>query len=289
MLALVSCQVIVFNVLLVLLSRNKYPKVLEKLEQKEYPLRKLFLPGALLLLSYLKKSYDSGYDRRLHKQLSQLKGFKEADFYLVIHWASKLAYVLLGSLMLGLFWVASPGIDFLTGFFSFLVLLVIFYAPDYELSLQAKKQKHLIQWEFPSFLHKLVLLLNAGLTVQGAWDKALAAAVKNSPLYTALYQVSLEIKGGKPEIQAYEDLARRCSLPEITKFVTIIIQNTRKGSFELAAILRKQAEECWQDRVRNAKKAGEEASTKMLLPMMLMLLAVLLVVAAPAILAMRNL
>jgi tight adherence protein C len=38
-----------------------------------------------------------------------------------------------------------------------------------------------------------------------------------------------------------------------------------------------------------AKRIGEEASTKLLLPMMLMFIAILLIVALPAVLAMRGL
>ncbi len=57
----------------------------------------------------------------------------------------------------------------------------------------------------------------------------------------------------------------------------------------MVPVLRLQANECWLMRKNTAQRLGEEASTKLLLPMMLMLIAILLIVAAPAILALRNL
>lgn len=288
MITLFSLQVVMFLILLCCYSRNKYKSTLENLDEKEFPLKSLFLPAALLLLNSWKKRYNTGYDKSLYDKISQLKGPREAEYFLMIHWANKLAYTLLGFLLLGFFWAAASEADYIMGIFSFLVLAGLFSAPDYELAGKVKKQKAMIELEFPSFLHKLVLLLNAGLTVSGAWERALSGEKRDTPLYIALYQVSAEIRGGKPEIQAYEDMARKCRTPEITKFVTIIIQNTKKGSYELASILRNQADECWENRKHLAKRLGEEASTRMLLPMMLMFIAILMIVAAPAILAMKN-
>lgn len=288
MLRMITFQAAIFVIILCIYSRKRFNKTLKNLDKREYPLKELFLPPALLLLPAIKKNYNTVYDRSLFSQISQLKGLREADFYVIIHWANKLAYLLLGILLLGVFWTAAQNIDCILMVFSFLVLGALFMAPDYELKKKVRIRKEQIELEFPSFLYKLVLLLNAGLTLLGAWERAVSGKDRNSPLYKELNFVLMEIKGGKSEVQAYEDLARRCKSPEIIKFVTIIIQNTKKGSYELAAILRKQAQECWDSRKHYAKKLGEEASTKMLLPMMLMFIAILMIVAAPAIMAMKN-
>lgn len=288
MITVISLQVVILVILLCVYSRKKYDKALKNLDKREFPLKALFLAPSLMLLKTIKKNYSTVYDRSLYSQISQLKGVKEAEFYVVIHWANKLAYLLLGLLLLGLSWAAVGNIDFILIFFSAFVLAALFMAPDYELKKKIKSRNAVIQLEFPSFLYKLVLLLNAGLTLTGAWERAVMGKRKDTPLYQELHFVLMDIKGGKSEVQAYEDLAKKCRTPETIKFVTIIIQNSKKGSYELASILRSQAEECWENRKHTAKRLGEEASTKMLLPMMLMFIAILMIVAAPAILAMKN-
>ena len=85
-----------------------------------------------------------------------------------------------------------------------------------------------------------------------------------------------------------ENFAHRCKVTEITKFVSVIEQNLRKGNNELVTVLKFQVNDCWQMRKNIAKRLGEEASTKMLFPLMLMFLAIVLIVATPAIMAMRG-
>jgi tight adherence protein C len=48
------------------------------------------------------------------------------------------------------------------------------------------------------------------------------------------------------------------------------------------------ANECWETRKNITRKLGEEASTKMILPLMLMFGAILLIVATPAVLALQG-
>ena len=62
----------------------------------------------------------------------------------------------------------------------------------------------------------------------------------------------------------------------------MIIQNLRKGSSGLTQALEKEVAEAFALRKNNAKKAGEEAGTKILLPMMLMLMVVMVIILVPA-------
>ncbi len=145
-----------------------------------------------------------------------------------------------------------------------------------------------IRYEFPVFLTKLLLLINAGMTMHNAWEKIAVENNKDTPLYREIDTTITEIKGGMPEYQAYERFAQRCRMPEVSKFVSIIIQNLRKGNSELVQLLKLQSRECWEIRKNSAKKAGEEASTKLLLPMVLMLLGILIIVSTPALLAINS-
>ena len=93
-----------------------------------------------------------------------------------------------------------------------------------------------------------------------------------------------EIQDGVGEKLAYENFGRRCNLPPYKKMVSIITQNLRKGSQSVRQLLEKEADITMQQRKNMAKKQGEEAGTKMLLPMMMMLGIVMVIVMVPAIL-----
>ena len=57
---------------------------------------------------------------------------------------------------------------------------------------------------------------------------------------------------------------------------------------EVVPVLRQQGNECWEMRKNAARQMGEEASSKILLPMMLMFLGIVLIVATPAVLSMTQ-
>jgi tight adherence protein C len=137
-------------------------------------------------------------------------------------------------------------------------------------------------------VNKLTLLINAGMTVSKAWEKTTVESGKSTPLYAELNCMLQDIRAGMPEHKAYEEFAKRCRVPVITRFISVILQNIRKGNAELVPILRVFAAECWELRKNTARKYGEEASTRMLLPMMLMFIAILIIVAMPAVLALKS-
>lgn len=267
-------------------SRGKYGDFVKPLDKKDYPFKDL-LPAGMLVLDAFKYSYISGYDRRLLTKLTELYGAERSHRYLRVHMANKIVYLLLGLLLVAL--VGSGAhIDAGFGVFGISVLAGIAYYSDRELDSRIRKRRTAIRMDFPDFLNKLILLINAGMTVSRAWEKAVQDNRKSSLLYAELGMVLSSVRSGTAEQKAYEDFAKRCRIPEITRFVSVILQNLRKGNSELVSVLRVFANECWDMRKNTARRLGEEASTRMILPLMLMLAAILLIVATPAVLALRG-
>jgi hypothetical protein len=66
------------------------------------------------------------------------------------------------------------------------------------------------------------------------------------------------------------------------KLSALLSQNIRKGSNNLLQILRQEADHAFAERKNQAKKLGEEAGTKLLLPMMMMLCVVMVIIMIPA-------
>jgi len=280
--------VLTLETIIYFLSRAERYFIFNDLDQKQYPFKSTFMPMGYCLLKNCGYKFTGAYDSRIYNWLAELHDYKEARTYLQIHWAQKMGNVLLALLAGGFLLAAYGEADAALFVFTLGIALLCFFLPDYELRKRLQERHLLIRLDFPEFINKLILLVNAGMTVGRAWERVVTATQKDTPLYREVTRVSREIKGGKNEGEAYEEFARRCRTPEIARFVTVILQNLRKGNAEMVAVLRVQANECWEMRKHAAKRLGEEASTKLLLPMMLMFLAILIIVATPAMLALRN-
>jgi tight adherence protein C len=228
-------------------------------------------------------------NRNLRWQLVEIHGGQDIGKYIRLHYAFRIIYLLAGLVISIFFTLVNAEIDPAIIMLCLVLAFGLFFLPDYEIHKKVKRRRLLLQAEFPDFLNKITLLLGAGMTVPRSWEKIVRESEKKTPLNKELYKSVFDIQAGNSILQAYEGFARRCRVPEINKFVTLILQNMKKGNAELVLILRVQAAECWETRKLAARKMGEESSTKMLFPLLLMLIAILLIVSAPAILAIQGL
>jgi len=267
-------------------SLGRYGELVGLADDKLFRLKPL-LPMGLQIMYALRYGYTSSYDKRLLAVIAETEGYQKAASFLKLHWANKLVMLLGGFLFLIFIGVFTEK-DASYIFFCLITIGGIAILPDKGLFSRAEKRKLSIKIDFPDFVNKLVLLINAGMTISRAWEKIASDTSKKSPLYIELKHTLQEIKGGKPEHSAYEEFAKRCRIPEITRFVSVVLQNIKKGNSEIVPVLRVFAMECWEMRKSTARRYGEEASTKMLLPLMLMFLAILLIVGTPAVLALRS-
>lgn len=262
---------------------------LDEITLKKNHISAALVPVAVIIVDKLAEGRFESYKGKLTAKLTQLYGGRNIKYRLKLHLVQKTmhliaavpALTLLGGLM------DKPDISYFI--FASVILLTVFFAPDRELDERIKKRSFYIQYEFPDFLNKLVLLINAGMTVPRAWEKIVSDRHNMTPLYEELNATYIEIKNGKPEISAYEDFARRCRVKEVTKFITLVIQNLKKGSREMVPLLRLQASECWEMRKNLARRLGEEASTKLVLPLMIMFVGILVIVVLPAVLQLKYL
>lgn len=276
-----------FITVVYLLSKNKYDHLIKDISTKEYPF-KSFFPLALYLLDKLNYKYITKYDRRLFQRMIELYGIKDAKKFLVIHWANKISTMIISLLILSLLGMGLDEVDKVHIFFSIFVLAGLIYGTDKDLTNKIKKKHIFIKLDFPDFLNKLTLLIDAGMTVSSAWKKIVLDSDSQRALYYELRLTVIEINSGKSEREAYENFAKRCRIPEVTKFVSVILQNLRKGNSELTSILRLQGNECWEMRKDVAKRLGEEASTKLLIPIGIMFIAILIIAVAPALLQLKG-
>lgn len=157
-----------------------------------------------------------------------------------------------------------------------------------------KQRERNMQMDYPEIVSRLGLYMGAGISSRKAWERIVENYEKKSmetgkqreayeEMRTALY----EMQSGVAESLAYERFGTRCRLPSYLKLGTLLSQNLRKGTRNLAELLEWESREAFEDRKAFAKKMGEECESRLLLPMILMLLTILIMVMYPAILSFR--
>lgn len=296
----VICAVFVGLFLLCYLkSKDRYEEYIEYVDKEEYGLKD-FIPLGLWLwevwrleniLPMQVKTILARHNNQVYQKVLELRGPKNVEFYSYIHNGYRQAVAVIASaaasvigLIMSVQGDASNGLLF-SGF-SVVAFFGIPFLVDSSLNEQIEKRRLSIQMEFPEFINKLTLLVNAGMTISKAWEKIINENKRDHILYDEMRYALMEIKAGKPEGVAYEEFARRCKVKEVTKFVSVIVMNLKRGGAEVVPVLKEQGNECWEMRKNAARQMGEEASTKILIPMMIMFLGIVLVVSTPAVLSM---
>ena len=104
--------------------------------------------------------------------------------------------------------------------------------------------------------------------------------------YEELIVVKNKLTSGYSEINAYEEMAKNINMRVYTRFLNIIIQSIKNGNKDLKNILNMEVQDALYERKQNAKKLGEEASTKLVLPLMMMLSIIMVVIMVPAFMGM---
>lgn len=151
-----------------------------------------------------------------------------------------------------------------------------------------KERINQMKTDYPQIINKFNLYLSAGMTVRRAWFRIAADyerekdTAETRQAYEEMVYTMHQIQGGAAEGEAYENYGSRCGIPVYRKFGTMLSQNLRKGSKGLCTLLKREAEEAYEERKNLAKKLGEEAGTKLMIPMFMMLAIVFLIVIVPS-------
>lgn len=305
---IVNCVVALLaaaSVIFVLIVKKKgdaeYQEYISVLDEKKFKTKNylsigLYINAHVNVFKLMPKIFHDPlyrYNNSVGMKVKELYGVKYFDFYSEIHNGSKWLLAVLGAVAM----IAFAGINCVNNEHKTAIICLVL-APvlalglallqDKELDSKTEERRTAIMIEFPEFINKLLLLVNAGMTISKAWEKIVTDNKKTTPLYEELNISIAEIRAGKPETVAYEEFARRCKVKEIIKFVSVIILNLKKGGSEVVPALRAQSDECWEMRKATARRLGEKASSKLMLPMAIMLIGIILIVALPAVLSLSG-
>ncbi len=173
---------------------------------------------------------------------------------------------------------------------TFISILALYGAKDRELVQRTKEREQQMCRDYAQIVSKLVLLMGAGMAVRTAWEMIVRDYLakreqEEKPLRYAYEEMALalrEMQNGIAEIKAYENFGLRCRIPCYLKLSVLLEQNLRKGNHGLTRLLKAEVQEAFEQRKELAVRVGEEASTRLLLPMILMLIIVMVLILVPA-------
>lgn len=151
----------------------------------------------------------------------------------------------------------------------------------------AKRGKEMME-DYPEIISKLTLLIGAGMTVRGAFKRITDSYQRSGEekekryAYEEMILCVHEMENGIGEQEAYRHFSVRCREQKYVKLAALLEQSSRLGANGMVSQMLSESKDAFEERKNNAEKKGEEAGTKLLLPMFLMLGITMVVIIVPA-------
>lgn len=252
---------ILFFIAIFLLVLQLFPEKIKMEKEEGVPggLYRIFKPLIKYFAKYNQKiplpEIKAGYKKKMEKAGLQLE--LSPDDFLAIKELVLIAGLILAFLVY--YFVYKDAIVFLLG------IVLGFFMPDLRLADAVKKREFGIMRAMPNFLDLLTLSVEAGLDFAGAVRKVIEKS-KPSPLIFEFKLFLRELMVGKSRKEALRDMAEKLEIPDISSFVSTIIQSEEAGA-SLGPVLRIQAEEMRTKRFQRAEKLASQAPVKMLFPL----------------------
>lgn len=245
------------------------------LPRGQYPFREVTGIGLLLLRN---AKFEGNRDLKTIARLKGAYGEKWGAFYYRINRAERLSYGITLAVA-GL--LVAPA----TGEYLLLAVSPVLAAAGYILAAGRvqdviDEREDAILKQFPNVVSNLALLINSGMDTFNAWDNV--AHSSEGLLYEEMRKTVQETRtAGISEIQAYINFGARCAVPRVTKFISMMVQNIRKGSEDLTEFLAYESTLCWEEKKSRAKIQGEKAGNKLMIPIFMIMLGILVLIIGP--------
>ena len=175
-------------------------------------------------------------------------------------------------------------------FFEIVIVVLLYFVEQEKKKTKEKERQDQMHLDYAEFVNKLLILLGSGMSLKQSlnrisaryFDKRQKNQTKERYLYEELLITNHEIEDGESERLAYQKFGERIGLNCYNRLIRILIQNLRTGSRGICELLGQEAAVALEERKALARKLGEEAGTKMLLPLIMMLGIVIAIIMVPA-------
>ncbi|WP_281857124.1 type II secretion system F family protein [Litoreibacter halocynthiae] len=153
-----------------------------------------------------------------------------------------------------------------------------YYLPKYWIERRRQERQDEIESGFPDSLDLMLVCVEAGQALDQSIIRVASEIRAGYPALADEFQmVANEMKAGKDRITVLRDMAERAGVPDVSSFVTVLIQSTSFGT-SIADALRVYASEMRDKRVMRAEEKANVLPTKLTLGTMLFCLPPLLII-----------
>ncbi|MCB1739842.1 MAG: type II secretion system F family protein [Gammaproteobacteria bacterium] len=139
-----------------------------------------------------------------------------------------------------------------------------------------KRRELAVVRSMPVYLDFITMCVEAGLNFTGALAQAMEKAPPG-PLRNEFSTVLRDLRAGVSRAQALRRMSERLDIPEVTSFVSAVVQAERMGA-SLASVLSVQAEQRREERFQRAEKMAMEAPVKLIAPLVMFIFPVTFIV-----------
>lgn len=164
-------------------------------------------------------------------------------------------------------------------------IFFVLYEERQKLKRQLEERKRQLKMDYSQIVNQIAILTGAGMPVFRAWERIVKDYKRKKGderyAYEEMCLTYSKIKEGEGEISAYEKFGENCGLREYRRLALLLNRNIRQGAAGMGALLEREAAESFEERKALARARGEEAGTRLLLPMMIYLMLVVLLVVLP--------
>ena len=162
--------------------------------------------------------------------------------------------------------------------YTILPAAIGYYFPQYWVTRRIGVRQQEITEGFPDALDLMLVCVEAGQSLDQSIIRIATEARAGYPALAEEFEmVSQEVKAGKERVVVLRDMSERVGLPDITSFVTTLIQSSSFGT-SIADALRVYSSEMRDKRVMRAEEKANTIPTKLTLGTMLFTVPPLLVI-----------
>lgn len=186
-------------------------------------------------------------------------------------------------------WEKDPQNNTVAILMSMLLLITLIYITRFDSLKKTQKNKEAsVMKHLPEFINRLVLLLNAGMVLNSAFEKSVEESMKfespNDYFTCRMKEIYMSVKNTNGVMhQELKNFARESGIKELMRISNIISDNINKG-VELTQKLQNENQILWIARKKSCEERGRLAETKLTLPLLIFLIVLIVIVVSPALL-----
>lgn len=152
---------------------------------------------------------------------------------------------------------------------------------------EERRRQESVMRQLPEFVNRLVLLLDAGLVLNTAFEKSVEECLAfrgqgDDYFYSSMSRIYETARNTNGSMNAgFREFAKESGIRELLRLSNIIEDNIHKGA-ALNEKLEAESENLWIARKKSCEERGRLAETKMTLPLVMFLMALIMITVAPA-------